>query len=442
MYSRRIPLNQLLASLGTDFKSLDHIKKLVYTDESGSFLVGSQNFEEFTNSNSSWKNLKQIYDPNFWSSLIYLYFKNIHIHISLFPSTTFNPTNIPKALLFAIYCKGYSFYTRKTPELTDYLNQLQKNQLKKILFKPTLENLQALLIYCLVWQNEEHTKSARAYLSQLTRMAYCLGIHIDTSRFSKIINYTRQLVYRKVAMTNKHISGAINIYPNYIMELLPPSKKLYDSKLLNSPLDNSLLYLGFNIIELNLISKLAQINNRFMDLSIFENWLIPNNLMTNKGLEAYCLAKFHNLKRIFNEAMRCYELLIPEYSSHSNLIKTSKELITLWHITQTLELLEYWKFFQNSLHPELITQVIENCKTLTELAAVLRTEANANYYIYLAGFTLIRLYKFVKVRAKRQILSILESIRELLEGGIRGGEELDKFNNLVFMTGFKLMQSK
>ncbi|KXN67333.1 hypothetical protein CONCODRAFT_73045 [Conidiobolus coronatus NRRL 28638] len=285
-------------------------------------------------------------------------------------------------------------------------------------------------------------------------MAHCLGIHINTGRFEENLNYERQLIYRKVIMMNKYMSGPSNIYPNYIVDAPPNSKDLYSLGLDKLRFDNNLLSLGFSQVELSLISKLSEVNNKFKDYSITLVWFNLTANFINKGeLEAYCTKKLLKLKQIYDKTLLNYDKLAISYSTQIKLILQSRELITLSYIKETLDILEYWKFLSSGkVTQELTSQTIGNCQTLLQLSSKLRNFKVKFYYLYLIGFTLIRLYKAVGPGERREILGVLDAVRELVGSfggaggrggaGREGNSELGKFNDLVFKTGLKLIQAK
>jgi hypothetical protein len=451
MYSGKIPLSQLVISLGTDFLNLGHVKRLINSNNIASNGIKTISRESYETAGGL-DNLKQIFDPKFWRELIRLYITHVHPYVAFFNLQTFNPSKIPKPILIALYYKGYTYYPHKTPELTDYMNNLAKVQLKTIIFTPNFQNFHALTIYCSSYHSAEHTKLTRAYLAQLTRMAHCLGVHVNTERFEENFNYERQLIYRKIIMMNKYMSGPSNIYPNYIVDAPPNSKDLYPSELDTLTFDDSLLSFGFSQVDLSLIAKLSELNNKFKDYSITLVWFnLTANFIKKGELEAYCTTKLSKLKQIYDKTLLNYDKLAVSYSSQIKLVLQSRELITLSYIKETLDILEYWKFLSGSkVSQELVSQTIGNCQNLLQLSSKLKNFKVKFYYLYLIGFTLIRLYKVVGLGERKEILAVLDAVRELVGsgGGGRGGtgregnNELGKFNGLIFNTGLKLIQAK
>lgn len=439
LYSNEIPYSQLVFSLGLNFKKFKQFD-IIFHQLSNTQLEPELTVTNICNIHAYNNNeLSILYSKEFWIELLYLYLINFHPFNSIFNLKQFNPAKMNSTLLVAIYFKGYQYYSKKSKKLTDYMTQLALSLLKRILFKPSLTNLQAiyLLIYSLNINNE--TEVGRAYLSQLTRMSYLLGLNINTNKFSSGRGYDRKLVFIGISSVNRNASGSISIYPNYIAELPDIDPVLYKSEW-------QLLSLSLNFqqpYDHLYYSRLTSINSKFKLLTLIQvTFPSKNSFSTPKKLEKFCQNRLLELNKVYVDICRDFDLLKLEFNDKMKDI-CSEELITKRaYLLLCLDVIEYWKLNSTALSQSLISCLIKLSCELIEKSLELGNFGSANISSLLA-FNLLSIYNFIADKDEKNIA--MDNL-EILSNGIgicdMGGKgDMASFSNkLLIQTGLKLIK--
>ncbi|KXN64845.1 hypothetical protein CONCODRAFT_13816 [Conidiobolus coronatus NRRL 28638] len=321
--SRQIPIFQLVFNFCRDLMLLPQIRGIV--SENKRFIpnedveANMRNIKE-VRTKATWLSL--VYNEEFWEELILLYLTNHHICCAFFHLKDLQANKISRPLITAIYYMGYLCRQDNPDELTNYMKTLAKNQFKKILFKPSLQNIQALCIYFYIFLKDD-ARFARAILAQITRMCYSIGAHIDTDMFSDCTNYNRKTIIRKVAYLNKNISGCLKIKPNYLLDIPNFDSSLYEPHW--HLLDYKFKLKNFDVEERLVLSKATVIHNRFRDSA-----LIPTsftNLSTKpENVAELCLIKLDKLSLAFSAIKNSYSELIEIYPNSELIIEDMKVL--------------------------------------------------------------------------------------------------------------------
>ncbi|KXN65684.1 hypothetical protein CONCODRAFT_12661 [Conidiobolus coronatus NRRL 28638] len=137
--------------------------------------------------------LKLLTKSSFWESLLNVYFKSFYDSIPIFSIAQFNPKTAPESLLAAIYYTGYKSQPDQPKELTLYMDNYAKANLKLLIRECSLSAIQALLLYFSVYYYEGNAPLHYHCRAHATRIGYALGIHLDNKIFSELEKYTRRL---------------------------------------------------------------------------------------------------------------------------------------------------------------------------------------------------------------------------------------------------------
>ncbi|KXN72360.1 hypothetical protein CONCODRAFT_16202 [Conidiobolus coronatus NRRL 28638] len=111
--SNNIQPSQLAGESKWDLGKLPQIKYLVSRNED--LLANTKRVDSRIEklSSNDLKNIKNIYDPNFWAKLIRLYIIHCSRDEIAFYLKDFNLSTISQSLLNAIYCLGYLYFDQK-----------------------------------------------------------------------------------------------------------------------------------------------------------------------------------------------------------------------------------------------------------------------------------------------------------------------------------------
>ncbi|KXN68513.1 hypothetical protein CONCODRAFT_9232 [Conidiobolus coronatus NRRL 28638] len=282
-----------------------------------------------------------IFDQYFWQELVYLYFKHWHklIHV-LSPSIFTNYTN-SEFLTIMVQWAGYQFKLDQPVNITKYINTLGYSKLKQNCFKPSLNNLNGLIIGFHIMLSFGNRKECIALSSHITRMAFMLGVHINTNYFSNWMDYDRKLAWMAVIQLNT-VFQLIAKLPNFlsISDIILPITKLdYRWQLVNSKCFKN-DYIGESSI---VYAKLTNLSILVLHYSCA---IIIYPALNNKDDQFSLLYPklSSNYQCLLNRVNRIFELLFSEYPNHYKLIKD--------HYDDELIKLKVCRLLINKLHFE------------------------------------------------------------------------------------------
>jgi hypothetical protein len=118
----------------------------------------------------------------------------------------------------AIYYSGYKSQPDQPEELTVYMENYAKENLKFLIRQCSLSAVQALLIYFAVYYHEGNIPLHFTCRAHATRIGYALGIHLDNKVFSKLEKYNRRLVLVKLRGINIVGSSSHNLSTSFFTE--------------------------------------------------------------------------------------------------------------------------------------------------------------------------------------------------------------------------------
>ncbi|KXN71675.1 hypothetical protein CONCODRAFT_5660, partial [Conidiobolus coronatus NRRL 28638] len=162
--------------------------------------------------------LQLLTKSSFWDSLLTVYFQKLHETFPIVSITHFNFETAPYSLLSAMYYYGYRFQSNQPEELTLYMENFAKMNLKSLIRECSLSTIQALLIYYSVYYFEGNVPMHIACRAHATRIAYALGLHLDNRMFNDFEKYTRRLVLCRVRFMNVSVASYQNLYPSFLTE--------------------------------------------------------------------------------------------------------------------------------------------------------------------------------------------------------------------------------
>jgi hypothetical protein len=368
---------------------------LIQKDKSG--IASGKRIYRITNG------LEELYNPEFWNELIRLYLIEFHRNNSIFNLKYFDLEQTPQPLLTAIYCMGYNRREMKTKELTDYMNQLEKNNIKSILFRPSLSNAQALLIHCHSLYHHFKIAEGRACLLHLVRMCYALGIHIDTDRFEDRIKYNRKAVYMKTLLVNLFSFSVFKVFYKFEYEFEIESQ-LYDISWQLLP--KLILHkLKLNDDQAKLISIVTVLTGKYLDRCTQLMISAQSLPKSDSAIEDICLGKYYILKKIYSDICKEFEILRLKFSHYLDTIDLRQGLLTVLYSFCGIVILEFGRRDMVSVNQNFIYKTIDLCFKGLEAVSNVKFNQHRAYNYYYVSITLISLIKYADQHQKQEMKS-------------------------------------
>jgi hypothetical protein len=404
--SKRISYSQLIITLSFDLNSVPKISQIIensnLTMNSGILLPELYQMPPIARS------LQIIFQQAFWDELVKLYINQFHPICTIFNLKHFDPKSTPSSLLAAIYYCGYHYYDQKTVELTDYMESFSKANLKRILFKPSLSNAQAILVYSYAYQLRGDLNLSRKFQSHLIHMCSALGIHIDTKMFSESTQFNRKTLFLKLAVLGNSLNGGLKPFLNYTPDLPEFDSGLYDSKWQQLP-SNLIKYSDPDRVKRELISTYTVIIHKFCDQILY--------LLNVRDRTEITCKTFENLKSYYTLHLYKTQCLIFEYPQYSTELELFISFIKLTYYDIGIGMLD--ELSTNPLMEPYSTQkLLELSDSMADL--VMASEHKYifyRYYLHLAALTYLNCYKRLNVDKKQLTEAKFKKIMDYLSSG-------------------------
>jgi hypothetical protein len=422
VYSNKVPFSQFIFHLIPELKNIPQIKSIV-----------TKNMKKVNGKSSNIKSVKsripcvdnglELLNKHwFWLDLIRLHIVHYSEFVRLFSYINLNPSCTPQTLLIAIYYSGYQYRKDKPPVLTKYMERLFDLNFRKVIYKPSFQNLQALYIYMNEYFGSGKLSLSRACLAHITRMSYALGIHVNTNHFSNDTKFERKNMFQEISSFDLLFSGSFKLRPNYIAELpnLDPSlyrasKYLIPENLLNSEISNNRL----NILKSTMNSLKKLYGNKTIELIRFDFISATNDI----ELENLCIDRVNLLNRSYNELTANMCELKKEYSEFTKEIEIFEIKFHPSRFHIALIILEYGRINQFNSSQALLRETLKVCDSMY---FYLHQNPNTlDFHNYLLCFTYLSILKQLDQIESGIIISRVTNIFQTLSP--------DEFNNLNYL---------
>jgi hypothetical protein len=162
--------------------------------------------------------LQLLTKSSFWDNLLKVYLQNTYDKVPIVSIAHFDPKTAPQCLMAAIYYTGYKLLADQPEELTLYMDNYAKENLKILIRQCSLPAVQALLLYFAIYYGERNISLHFTCRSHATRIGYALGIHLDNKIFSELEKYTRRLSLIKLRCINIIGSSSHNLSTSFLTE--------------------------------------------------------------------------------------------------------------------------------------------------------------------------------------------------------------------------------
>jgi hypothetical protein len=306
---------------------------------------------------------------------------------------------------------GYNRRKLKTKELSDYMDQLEKNNMKSILFKPSLSNAQALLLHCNSLYYNFKVVKGRACFLHVIKMCYALGIHIDTDRFDDWENYNRRAIYAKALEINLFTYSVFKAFYKIEFQFqFQFDSQLYDASWQLLPklvLDR----LKLNDDEAKLISIATVLSNKFLDQCMHHMIFSQPLPKSDDEIENICLHKYYTLKKIYSSICKEFEILRLNFAHCLDTIDLSHDFLTVPYACAGLVILELGRRRMTSVNQKFIYKSIELCFKALNTAPNAKLNQSRIFNYYYASISLITLIKYVDQHQKREMKAIFKVLK-------------------------------
>ncbi|KXN70176.1 hypothetical protein CONCODRAFT_17855 [Conidiobolus coronatus NRRL 28638] len=433
--SDKVCISQTILTLSWDLKSMPHINWILDSNQNIIPAVNAVKNTDAYQIPPVARSLQILTNPVFWEELIRLYITKFHSIVPVFNLKYFNPRTMDQALLSAIYFCGYQFYEHKTDQLSEYMESFSQSNLKRIRFKPSMVNAQALVIYSYVYKNQGNLALGRIYDTHLIKMCECLGIHIDSNLFDEPSNHNRRILFLRMATVNHNMNGGLKPYLCFVPDLPEYNSSLYHESWQTLPTAFS-HYGDLDPAKRELDATFTSINHEFSNQILYLLSIKKEYKLTKEEYQALGKSNLEQLTIIFNAHMEKYELLRLKYPMYGTEIDGFINLLKLSYYGMSITIVDQLKIMQKKSEKYALSKIYDACNELTELTlSSAGNDIYSQFYVYLTCLTYISYYKHLnkaqKLVANTKFQKIYEKLLPM--------ENLNNFIYLIIQIGKKLI---
>jgi hypothetical protein len=329
------------------------------------------------------------------------------------------------------YC-AYQFSKQRPNEITEYMDKLANQNIKKVVKNATIDNIRALIIYTTLAQfsgNLVLTKSLQAHLS---RMCYLLGLHLNYNKLSPVDRYNRDVVFCMARICDIHISGTYNFAPNYLTNYKKSKPHLYDIKQ-QLPQSNSLIY-SINGIENELYSRCSTIYFKFLNISTDIAWFPSFFKLEANNFRKTWTYKIKELKNLYETSAKILKDLIDKYHVYKTTIAPFETYLKTTYYEAIIEMYEILKHRNKALQPNEVSVILKHCHYLYHILLTAETyNPYFQYYTHFIGLHYLSIYprcsSLEKQRTKQRLLDLIVFMKDKLYSHFT-------LNYLILKTGY------
>ncbi|KXN74793.1 hypothetical protein CONCODRAFT_2121 [Conidiobolus coronatus NRRL 28638] len=215
LISKQVNLAYLLLVGANKLQSTPKIRNLIENQEE---LSTYKTFYPKSSTPPHTPPLQLLTKPGFWGNLLNIYFESFYDRIPIFNIAHFDPKTAPQSLMAAIYYAGFKSQPDQPEELTVYMDNYAKANLKFLIRQCSLSAIQALLVYFTVYYREGNISLHFTCRAHATRIGYAIGVHLDNKIFSELEKYDRRLVLLRLRAINIVGSSSHNLTTSFLTE--------------------------------------------------------------------------------------------------------------------------------------------------------------------------------------------------------------------------------
>ncbi|KXN70171.1 hypothetical protein CONCODRAFT_78991 [Conidiobolus coronatus NRRL 28638] len=328
----------------------------------------------------------------------------------LFSIQSFDKNKAPPTLLFAIYFCAYQFSKEQHVELSEYMEKLAVQNIKKLVRKASVDNVRALIIHTFIAQLGGKLSLAKSLQAHLTRVSYLLGVHLDCSKLCPITHFNRDQVLCAVRNVNLGLSGSNNFSPNYLTEFGKEECDIYSPKW-QLPNPSSPIYFE-NPLE-NQLYSLCLIEFYKYTVNLIKTIYFPSFSKLEKNtFNRIWHSKVSDLKTNHESILQALNELKTSFADYGANVEPFKTQVKMTYYNAVIDMYEILKHKNESFKPREVSSILDICH---ELYQVHISASNYNPYFqlysHIIGFHYLNVYPKCtpteKVRTKQRLQDLI-----------------------------------
>ncbi|KXN64705.1 hypothetical protein CONCODRAFT_14094 [Conidiobolus coronatus NRRL 28638] len=355
VHSNEFPISELTSRFYYNYDKLPQLKHLmdkISIQYSSKPPINSVNNKTLVDIKPG---LEELVKLEFWTELFRSYILESHIYHPILPLNCLDLLDSSHPVLIAIYCYGFMYKSKKSQELNDYMDNLEKKNLKRVQFKPCISNIYALFIHYRILYKRGDIKKAESLLAQLSRMSYSLGVHLESNLFESDFQCSKNLLFNII------ISNQVNISSIYKTEICleyhkPSINSAKNSKLQLLPEDLRRL-LNYSDEEWFHISELCSLNYMYSNQAVV--CLNFCQLATqDRELESYCYIQYSRWMRVYEAVMDEFQKINLKFN-HNLKLNLYEDMILVNYLKVSLLIMEYWRYKSATMSQVILNETFE-----------------------------------------------------------------------------------
>ncbi|KXN66706.1 hypothetical protein CONCODRAFT_11393 [Conidiobolus coronatus NRRL 28638] len=338
--------------------------------------------------------LQLLYQKSFWDELLLQYFKEFHPMNPLFSIQLFNQKTATPTLLNAMYYCAYQSSKNCPYEITEYMDKLADQNIKKIVKNASIDNVRALIIHTILAQWGGNLALAKSLQAHPSRMCYLLRLHLNYNKLLQSDCYNRDILFCMARSCNIGLSSSYNFTPSYIESYKKPGPYLYDKKWQLLELDCSTLFF------------------KFVNVTSITIWFpILFKLETNSFHKTWTY-KIKELKELYESTAQTLDSLKEKYYLYKSTIAPFETMLKMTYHEAVTEMYELLKHKNKILQPTEISIILDHCHELYHVLSTAEEYSSFfQFFAHVIGLHYLNIYpkcsSLEKQRTKQRLLNLL-----------------------------------
>jgi hypothetical protein len=367
--------------------------------------------------------LEELVKSEFWADLFRTYILESHIYHPIFPLNCLDITDSSHPVLIAIYCYGFMYKPNISQELKDYMNNLEKKNLKRIQLKPCLSSIYALFIHSQILYRRREIKKSEFLLAHLTRMSYSLGVHLECNLFEKDFQCSKNLLFN-IIISNSFNNSSI-YKPEICLEYHKPStNSVKDSNLQILPEDLR-RFLNYSNEEWLHISEVCSLNYMYSCQAVDSLNFFQLSIQGHE-LESYCYIQYSRWMRVYEAVMEKFQKIKLKFNHNFPELNLCEDMIVVNYLRVSLLIVEYWRYKSTTISQIILNETFElSFKLLLSYLNTQNKQINS-YICYYSSFTLLSICQYVDRTKSDNVGSLIQQVLNVKR------DQLIKYNLLYY----------
>ncbi|KXN70162.1 hypothetical protein CONCODRAFT_163469 [Conidiobolus coronatus NRRL 28638] len=333
----------------------------------------------------------------------------------LFSIQSFDRKTASPNLLNAMYYCAYMFSKKRPNEITEYMEKLADQNIKKTVKNASINNMRALIIHTNLAQWGGNLNLAKSLQAHLCRMSYLLGLHLDYNKIPQEDRYNRDILLCMARMCNIGLTGSLSFAPNYITGYKKSESYLYDTKW-QLPGPNSIIY-SENEMKNQLYSHCSTLFFKFANVSSNTVWFPLFFKLEARSFHKTWTYKIEELKDLYESTVQILNGFKKKFYLLKSTIALFETTLKMTYHGAVIEMYEVLKHRNKTLQPSEVSIILGHCHDLYHtLSTAEKYYPYFQYYAHIIGLHYLNIYSKCssseKQRTKQRLLDLLLFIRD------------------------------